>query len=94
MIYILLGQQAGHTKYPCFLCLLDSRADEPHYSQQEWPIRYELKPGNVVKALNKEGNAFIHLKNIFPGVSNAKLMAGIFNGPQIRELIKNDNFET
>ena len=53
-----------------------------------------MKPGNVVKALNKEGNAFIHLKHIFPGVSNAKLMAGIFNGPQIRELIKNDNFET
>ena len=76
MISILLGKQAGYTKYPCL--------------GQEWPIRHELKPGNhnvkvipfvnsnnillpslhiklelmktVVKALNKECNAFIHLK--------------------------------
>ena len=112
MISILLGLQAGYTKYPCFLCLWDSRADKPHYSQQEWPIRYKLKPGNhnvkliplvnsnnillpllhikiellkyFIKALNKEGNFFIHLKNIFPHVSDAKLMAGIFSGPHIR----------
>ena len=24
----------------------DSRTDEPHYSQQEWLIRHELKPRN------------------------------------------------
>ena len=37
---------------------------------------------NFVKALNKEGNeAFIHIKNIFPHVSDAKLMTGICNGP-------------
>ena len=36
-----------------FLCLWDSRADEPHYSQQEWPIRHKLKPGNHnVKLIN------------------------------------------
>ena len=103
------------------LCLWDSRADEPHYSQQEWPIRHELKPGNhnvkliplvnsnnillhplhiqlelmkkFVKAFYKEGNAFIHLKYIFHIVSDAKLTEGIFNGPQIRELMKNDNFD-
>ena len=44
MISILLGQQAGYTKYPCFLCLWDSRADELHYLQQEWCTRYELIP--------------------------------------------------
>ena len=39
-------------------------------------------------ALNKESNAFINLKYIFPNVSDAKLTAGIYNGPQIRELMK------
>ena len=43
-------------------------------------------------ALNKESNAFIH-QYIFPYVSDAKLTAEIFNGPQIRELIKNDNLD-
>ena len=28
------------------LLLGDSWADEPHYSQKEWSIRHELKPGN------------------------------------------------
>ena len=28
IITILLGMQAGYTKYPCFLCLWDSRADD------------------------------------------------------------------
>ena len=117
----MLGQQVGYTKYPYFLCLWDSRADEPHYSQQEWPIRHELKPGNhnvklilivnsnnillpslhiklglmkqFVMTLNNEGNAFIHLKNIYPYISDAKLTAGIFNGPHIKELMKDDNFD-
>ena len=30
---------------------------------------------------------------MFPHVSDTKFMAGIFNGPQIRELMKNDNFD-
>ena len=37
-----------------------------------------------VMTLNKEGNAFIHLKYICPHICDAKLTAGIFNGPQIR----------
>ena len=44
-------------------------------------------------ALNKESNVFIHLKYIFTYISDAKLTAGIFNGPQIRELMKNNNFD-
>ena len=30
MVNILLRQQAGYVKYPCFLCLWDSRADDQH----------------------------------------------------------------
>ncbi|GBN48915.1 hypothetical protein AVEN_150706-1 [Araneus ventricosus] len=33
MLTMLLGQQAGCTKYPCFLCLWDSRAKEPPLNQ-------------------------------------------------------------
>ena len=43
---------------------------------------------NHVKALNKEGNTFKYLAIYmrFPYISEAKLKAGIFVGPQIREL--------
>ena len=38
--------QGSYTKYPCFLCLLDSRADDKHYTQNEWPSRETLQPGS------------------------------------------------
>ena len=37
MANFLLGQQSGYTKYPCYLCLWDSRAKERHWVQKEWP---------------------------------------------------------
>lgn len=45
-----------------------------------------------VKALNKEGNCFKYICRQFPGLSNEKLKAGIFDGPQIRMLMKDTNF--
>lgn len=33
ILTMLLGQQAGYTKYPCFLCLWDSRAREQHWKK-------------------------------------------------------------
>ena len=45
---------------------------------------------NFVKALQKNGAAFQHL---FPGLSAAKLKEGIFVGPQIREVLKDTDFE-
>ena len=30
MVNFHLGQQGGYTKYPCFLCYWDSRADKDH----------------------------------------------------------------
>lgn len=39
MVSILLGQQAGYTKYPCFECLWDSRADTEHWKRRSWPKR-------------------------------------------------------
>ncbi len=42
---LLLGQQAGFTKMPCFLCEWDSRARNEHWERREWPLRANLVPG-------------------------------------------------
>ena len=48
---------------------------------------------NFVKALHKNGAAFHHLSTVFPGLSAAKLKESIFVGPQIREVLKDTDFE-
>lgn len=50
ILTLLLGQQSGYTKFPCFLCLWDSRARELHWTQTDWPPRHGLTPGekNVI----------------------------------------------
>ena len=45
-----------------------------------------------VKALDKKGDCFRYICQTFPGLSNEKLKAGIFDGPQIRKLIRDENF--
>ncbi|GBP95423.1 hypothetical protein EVAR_67427_1 [Eumeta japonica] len=49
---------------------------------------------NLVKAMNKDGGGFQYLKTKFPRTSDAKMKEGIFVGPQIRELMKDSNFES
>jgi hypothetical protein len=120
MVNILLGQQHGYTKYPCFICFWDSRAKLEHWVKKDWPLRTELVVGqkNVinkqlvsrnkiilpplhiklglmkqfVKALNKDGACFEYISRKFPGLSTEKLKAGVFDGPQIRQLLKDTNF--
>ena len=120
MVNYLLGQQGGYTKYPCFLCLWDSRAREKHWSTKTWPVREELKVGEAnvveealvcrekiifpplhiklglikqfVKALNKNGNCFKYLRSVFEGLSDAKVEGGIFDGPDIRKLLNDEQF--
>ena len=48
---------------------------------------------NFVKALHKNGATFQHLSTVFPGLSTAKLKEGIFVRPQIREVLKDTDFE-
>ena len=48
---------------------------------------------NFVKALHTNGSAFQHLSTVFPDLSAAKLKEGIFVGPQIREVLKDTDFE-
>lgn len=49
---------------------------------------------NFVKALNKEGQAFAHLITIFRNLSFAKIKEGVFDGPDIRKLLKDKTFQT
>ena len=120
MVNILLGQQSGYTKYPCFICLWDSRAKEDHWEKVVWPARENMTVGasniineplvdrgkiifpplhiklglmkQFVRALDKDGECFKYICRFFPGLSMEKLKAGIFSGPQIRQIIKDDNF--
>ena len=120
MVCFLLGQQRGYTKYPCFLCMWNSRAREKHWVERNWPTRSDLKPGDpnilheplvdrkkiifpplhiklglmkqFVKALPNEGDCLKYLILAFPGLSIEKIKAGVFDGPQIRQLIKDEHF--
>jgi hypothetical protein len=42
---LLLGQQAGYIKYPCFMCKWDSRSRSQHWKQNRWTPRTSLEPG-------------------------------------------------
>jgi len=48
---------------------------------------------HFVKAMNQEEAAFTYLQEKFPRLSEAKLKEGIFTGPQIRDLIKDEYFD-
>jgi hypothetical protein len=45
MVNFLLGQQSGYTKYPCFLCLWESRAKYEHWTRKDWPPREYMVVG-------------------------------------------------
>jgi hypothetical protein len=44
ILCMLLGQQPGYTKCPCFLCEWDSIAWSQHWKQKQWPSRVSLTP--------------------------------------------------
>lgn len=122
MVNFLLGQQSGYTKYPCFLCLWDSRDKTHHWVRKEWPKRENMYVGEkniindplvgrekiifpplhiklglmkqFVKALDKNGSCFAYIQMKMPQLSTEKIKAGIFDGPQIRQLIKDPAFVT
>ena len=45
-----------------------------------------------VKTLDKNGDRFRYIRSRFPGTSYEKVRAGIFDGPQIRTLIRDPAF--
>ena len=62
MVGFLLRLQGGYTKFPCFLCLWDSKARTEHWIKKDWPRRKELISGylNVLAPPLVE-----HSKNMF-----------------------------
>lgn len=120
MINFLVGLQSGNTKFPCFLCLWDSRARKEHWVKKQWAQRMDWKVGcnNVehkslvdvkkillpplhiklglmkqfVKALDKESECFKYIQSQFPNLTTAKTEGGIFVGPDIRKLMRDENF--
>lgn len=46
-----------------------------------------------IKALEKDGDCFEYLCQAFPGLTIEKLKAGVFHGPQIRQLNRDPEFE-
>ncbi|XP_061443081.1 uncharacterized protein LOC133365351 isoform X1 [Rhineura floridana] len=52
MVNFLLGQQSGYTKYPCFICLWDSRAKRDHWKKVSWPSREHMTVG-AANIINK-----------------------------------------
>ena len=121
MVNLLLGQQGGYTKYPCFICLWNRRSKKDHWIEKNWPIREDMVVGKnnvthqplvernriilpplhiklglmkqLVKALDRDDECYRYLGRKFPSLSTEKIKAGIFDGPQIRELMKDQQFE-
>jgi hypothetical protein len=48
---------------------------------------------NLVNGIDKTCRGFEYVRNKFPNVSNAKIKAGIFIRPQIRELMQDKQFD-
>ena len=42
VVVLVQALQCGYTKYPCFLSLWGSQADDQHDVRQEWPLRQGL----------------------------------------------------
>jgi hypothetical protein len=50
ILYMLLGQQSGYTKHPCFMCEWDSRAQTRHRIQKDWLPGEKLVVGSKIIA--------------------------------------------
>lgn len=72
VVNLILGQQAGNTGYPCFLCEWPSRARELHYKQFSWPSREDWTIGNK----NIVANSLVPIEKIIPPPLHIKL--GVF----------------
>jgi len=56
-------------------------------------IKFDLMK-NFVKAMDRTGSAFKYLAEIFLRLSEAKIKRGVFMGPQIRKLSRDDMFNS
>ena len=67
----------------------------PRTHRQDNTPPLHIKSGlikQLVKALDKDGECFKYIYRSFPGLSIEKLKAGIFDAPDIRKLMQDENF--
>ena len=48
---------------------------------------------NFVKAMGRNGTAFLYLRQKSPVLSDAKIREGVFAGPDIRSLLRDEVFD-
>jgi len=48
---------------------------------------------SFAKAMDRNGTTFLYLRQKFPLLSDAKIREGVFNGPDIRSLLRDEVFE-
>ena len=68
VLNLLLGQQSGFTKYPCFMCEWNSRDRINHWIKHDWLLRESLTSGirnSLHPALVDRSNV-IHIKFLPP----------------------------
>ena len=53
MIAFLMEMREGFMKYPCYLCLWDSRDTKAHYQKQVWPKREEWSNKTICKSVGQ-----------------------------------------
>ncbi|GBN54148.1 hypothetical protein AVEN_185762-1 [Araneus ventricosus] len=87
VIAVLVGLQAGYTKFFCFLCQWDSW-------DREKALHQEGLMKNFVKAMDCGGSGFQYLRLKFPKESETKIKEGVFVGPKFRQLMKDLVFES
>ena len=53
ILSMILAQQSGFTKYPCYLCMFDSRDRAKQNNTKVWPAMPLLTPGSSNVSWNK-----------------------------------------
>ena len=89
MLRFLLGLQGGYTKYSCFLCLWNSRADSEHCEKIHWPTREELTPGMctvTMEPLISRENVLLPALHIKLGLVKQFVKASDFEGEVFQEI--------
>lgn len=47
---------------------------------------------NFIKKLDNNGAAFAYLRSLFKNLSHAKIKEGVFAGPEVKKLLKDEHF--
>ena len=69
MVAFLMGPQGGFTKFPCYLCLWESRNTALHYEKRNWPLR----TGCEVGAHNVKQELLVEPKKVLMPLLHIKL---------------------